>query len=107
MDDAFEMRRFERRRDLRGQPQRFGGRERPRILGADDRHAVDVLHHQIVWADIVNLADVGMVECGDCLGFAPESFTELRRGYFDRHVAIQAGVSGSIHFSHAARPNGR
>jgi hypothetical protein len=107
MDDAFEVRRLERGRDLRSQPQRFGGRERARILGGNDRRAVDVLHHQVARADIVNLANVGMVESRDGLGFSLEPFAELRSGYLDRHIAIQAGVSGSVHLSHAARPEGR
>jgi len=30
---------------------------------------VDVLHDQKIRADVVNLADVGMIECGDGFGF--------------------------------------
>jgi hypothetical protein len=107
MDDALEVRRLERRCNLDCQPQRFAGRERARFFGGDDRRAVDALHDQVARADIVDLADVGVVECRDCLGFPLEPFAELRGGYFDRDVAIQARVSGSIHFTHAARAEGR
>ena len=42
-----------------------------------ERRALDVLHHQIVGTDIVELADVGMIERGDGLGLTLESFVEL------------------------------
>ena len=45
--------------------------------GPVDRLAFDVLHHQVVRADVVELADVGMIQGGDGAGFALEAFAEL------------------------------
>ena len=64
--------------------------------------AFDVLHHQIVGADVVDLADVGMIQRGDSLGFALEAFGKLRGRDFDGDVAIQARIVGAIHLAHAA-----
>ena len=51
--------------------------------GSFRRPAFDILHHQLVWADVVQRADVGMVERGDGAGFAFEAFGELLLGAFD------------------------
>jgi hypothetical protein len=58
-------------------------------------------------ADIVDLADVGMIQRGDSSGFTLEPLAELRAGNFDRDVPIQTRVLGAIHFCHAARANKR
>lgn len=36
--------------------------ERRKVVGGGDRRAVDKLHHQIIRADIVERADIGVVE---------------------------------------------
>ena len=66
------------------------------------RLALDELHHQVVGADVVNLADVGMVQRRDGFGFALEAFAELRGGNFDGDVAIQPWIVRLPHFAHAA-----
>jgi hypothetical protein len=53
-----------------------------------------------------DLADVGMVQRGDGMGFPLESFTELRGGNLDRHVALQPGIMRFVDLSHAARADG-
>jgi hypothetical protein len=69
--------------------------------------ALDLLHHEVVGTDFVNLADVGMVQRRDGLGFAFVSFIELRGGDFDCHISIQARVARAIHLADAARSDGR
>ena len=88
MNDPFGVRGFERGSDLPGEPQRLSRRKSLRLFTVNDRPPVDVLHDQIVRADIVNLADVGMIQCGDGFGFTLEALAELRAGNFDRDVPI-------------------
>ncbi len=102
MDDAFFVGGIQGVGDLRGVLR--GDGEGERTLGTG---AFDQLHHDIVGADIVNLADVGVVEGGDGSGFPLEAFVETLGGNFDGYVAIEAGVVGSIDFAHAARAEGR
>ena len=60
-------------------------------------------------ADVVQRADVGVVELGDGAGLALEAGAELRAGrqvggqHLDRHVAAQAGVVGAVDLAHPAR----
>src|SRR5439155_23089118 len=67
----------------------------------------------VLLADVVQRADMGMIEGGDCAGFAIESIAELRvarqpgRQDFNRDDAIQARIAGAIDFAHPAGPNGR
>jgi hypothetical protein len=56
----------------------------------------------MVWSDVVQMADVGVIERGDRAGLAREALGELRIGYFDGDVAIQPGIMGAIHFAHTA-----
>jgi hypothetical protein len=102
MHDALLVRGFESITYLRCDPQSFFERVRTsRSL------ALDVLHHQIVRSDIVNLADVGMIQRGDGLGLTLKALRELCCGDLNGHVAIQPGIVRSIHFAHPAFPDGR
>lgn len=56
MQETAPVSRLERIRNLPGQPQGFSDRH-----GTRYRRALDVLHHQVVVADIVQGANVGMV----------------------------------------------
>jgi hypothetical protein len=69
--------------------------------------AFDVLHHEVIRSDIANLADVGTIQCRNGLRLALKTFAELSSGDFDREVALQTPVSGSVHFSHATGTDGR
>ena len=59
-------------------------------------------------ADIVDAADVGMVECGDGARLALETSPrvgiarDLGRKDFDRHGAIEPRVARAIDLAHAA-----
>src|SRR5712691_13020430 len=55
------------------------------------RLALDELHHQVIRADVVNLADVGVIQRGDGFGFTFKAFRELRGGDLDRDITIQTG----------------
>lgn len=72
-----------------------------RLPSGDDGLPIHILHHQIIWPDVVNLADVGVVQCSDGFGFALETLGELRSRYFDRDHAIQARIRCGIDLAHA------
>jgi hypothetical protein len=42
-----------------------------------------------------------MIQRGDGFRFPLEPLAELGLGNFDRHIAIQPGIPGAIHFAHA------
>jgi hypothetical protein len=67
-----------------------------------ERFSLDVLHHQIVRADVVQRADVRMIEGGDRTRFALEPVRERRLQNLDRDRAIQARIVGFVHLAHAA-----
>ena len=102
MRDALLVRGVESIANLRGVLQRLI--ERQRSL---ERRALDVLHHQVIRPDIVERADVGMIQRRDSARFALESFAELGLGNLDRDDAIEARVAGLVHLAHAARADGR
>jgi hypothetical protein len=72
-----------------------------------------VLHNKevdaVLLADVMERADVGMIQRGDGAGFAFKAFASLWVGShvsgqdFDRHCAIQPRVARPIDFAHAAR----
>ncbi len=88
MRNAFFVRGIQRIQNLIGV---FGGlfeRQRPM-----QRRAVDVLHHQIIGADIVDLADVRMIERRHRARLAFKAFAEFLLGDLQRDNAIQPGVA--------------
>jgi hypothetical protein len=69
---------------------------------ASERLAFHQFHHQVVRPDVIELANVGMVQGGDGAGLAFEAIGEPLRCDFDRHHAVQPGVAGLPDFTHAA-----
>ena len=74
---------------------------------AFERCTFDELHHQVVRSDIVELADVGVVEGGNGSGFVFESFVNWAWETLIATIAIEAGIAGFVDFAHAARADGR
>jgi len=82
-----------------------------------ERLAFEILHDEEVGAlfatDVMERADVRMVQRRDGARFAVEAFAELRirrqrvRQDLDRHRAIEARIARPIHLPHAARAEGR
>src|SRR5260370_9146412 len=97
MHDALLVRGLERFGDLSSIIQRGLHRKR-----AGEIFAFHQFHHQEVWPDIVELADVGVVEGSDHPRFALETLAELRRADLDGDLALQARVAGLIPLTHAA-----
>ena len=92
--------------------QHFIQRQRTFSQPLRDRLPFEQLHHQVVdsilRADVVEVANVGMIQGGDSPGLTLQPLPQLRgRGKmggknFDGHLAVQASVVRAIHFAHAA-----
>ena len=76
-----------------------------------ERLSVKVLHGDEgvagIFADVVDGADVGVVQCGSGLGFAAEAgeglgiFGDVVRKKLEGHEAVQAGVFRFVNDAHA------
>ena len=98
--------------DLRRQPESFLGRYR-----SAERVAVQILHDQevnaILIADVVQGADVRMIQPGDRTSFLLEALACLRiighvRGQdLDRDRTIEPGVSRFVDLTHPTSPDAR
>ena len=104
-------------RDLHPEAQDVFDRQRTFGEPLRQRLALNELEDQVVElfapdrlaSDVVQGADVGMVERGDTLGLALEARPELRVGgelrreQLQGHVPREAGVAGPINLAHAPR----
>jgi len=98
--------------DFDGERERGIEVHRPALDRVLEGHAVQKLHYDVglsvLLANVVNGADVGMIQRRGGLRFAPETAQGLRVfGYFvrqklERNKAIQSRVLGLVHNAHAA-----
>jgi hypothetical protein len=112
MDDALFMGRVERVGNLPCQGQSFVDGQRPLADPARQRDTVDQLEDQGLPAaglfEAVNRRDVGMIESGKGLRLSPEAREPVRlelvraREHLEHDVAIELGVVGAEHLTHAA-----
>ena len=110
------MRFVERASDLYDVAEHLVQRQRALLQAAGERLALPVLHDDEVDArvatNVVNGADVGMVERCDGFRFALEGGTRVsiarcvRRQHFDRHSAIESCVACTIDLAQAAGAEG-
>jgi hypothetical protein len=81
--------------------------ERPiQRKGPFQRRAFDVLHYQVVGADVVELADVRMVQRRHRARFALEALGEFLLGDLNGD-AVQPRIPRPLHLAHASRANER
>ena len=116
VDDAVAVRAIERVGDLGRVADDLVGRQRPARQPRGQRLALEVLHDQegdaVLLADVVEHADVRVVQRPDDAGFAVEALAELRVGGelrrqdLDRDLAIEAGVDGAVDLPHASGGDG-
>src|SRR6516165_11937853 len=112
MDDPHAVSRGERVSDLNRALECLIERERTFLQSELERLALEILHDQerrpVLLADVIQRADVGMIELRDRAGLAVESLAELRIGsqrggeHFDRNDPIETGVARAVDLTHAA-----
>ncbi len=97
VDDAFAVRCVEGVEDLPGVLDGFVHWQR-----AFERSAVDQFHHQVIRADVVDLADVRMIQRRDGAGLAFKTVREFGLQNFHTDITVQPCVTRFPHFTHAA-----
>ena len=102
MNDALGMRGGQGPRDLRAILNGLLDGELAAFQARRQCLTLHQLHHQVIGADVVQRADVGMVQCGDGSGFAFKPVGELFLRDFYGHLAAQARVGCAEHLTHAA-----
>ena len=115
VDDSLGVRRIQRVGNLDAQRQDGLRLHRPAADAVLQRHPVQVLHHQkrliAVLADLVNGADVGMVEGRGGARLAAEAFQRLRvlrhviGQELQSHEAAKFSVFGLVDDTHPAPPS--
>src|SRR5262249_49081342 len=113
MHDAFFVSGVQRVGDLARGRQRFGERQRSSREAFGQRFALDKLENQrgnaVVFLDVVNRGNVGVIECGQQVRLAFEArdaFSiggEEARKNLDGDVAPKPRVVGAIDLAHSAR----
>ena len=113
MNDTIAVGGFESVRDLHTVAERLLDAERPSFETAGERFASHVLHDQkrsaLLLADVVERADVGMIEPRDGTRFTFETLDSFASGQlghandFQRDSAIETSVAGAVNLAHAAR----
>ena len=106
----------ERVADLNGDAIQVRKRQRAARQAVGESFAFHVLHHQVrgavTAANVVERADVGVVEGGDGAGFALESLQnvgtagEILSEDLDGDGAVEARIAAAIHFPHTSSPGG-
>ena len=97
MDDPRVVRRGKSIGHLRGNVKQLAWR-----VDGCDRCPVHQFHDQIVRSDVIELADIGVVERGDCAGFVLEPFAERLLRDLDGDGATEARIASLVHFAHPA-----
>src|SRR5260370_28716297 len=96
MHNALLVRGFERLRNLTSIIQRCLNWKR-----AGEILALNQFNHQEVWPDVVEVADIGVVERRNHSRFPFETHAELCHADLDCEDALQASVTCLIHLTHA------
>src|ERR1700747_1910715 len=102
MRDTLAMRRFERAGQLNGKRQRLIERK-----GPFDFRSFHILHDQVIRPDVIELANVRMIQGGYRTRPALNPVTELRGRSLEGDDAIKPRIAGFPHLAHAARADAR
>ncbi len=112
MDDAFAVGGIERVCNFDGQVEKYLGFDRAAADEVLQRLAVQEFHYDIgaavLFTDIVNGANVGMIQRGSCLSLSFKTRERLWRfryiigQEFQRNETMQAGVFGLVNNAHAS-----
>ena len=92
---------FERVGDLLGGLQRLIQRKRALLDPFCQRRPFHQFHHQVIGSDVVDVANVGMIQRRHRVYLAGEAGAEALGGNLDGHVPPHPRIVGAIHFAHA------
>jgi hypothetical protein len=102
VDNALLVGGFEGIGDLAGDRERLVQRDRACFDPLGQRRPLYQLHHQVVGTDVIDLADVGVIQRRHRARLALETVSEALRRNLDRHIASHARIEGAVHLTHAA-----
>src|SRR6516164_5246404 len=102
MQNAARVRLLKSARHLYRQPHRFLHGQRTL-----DGFPVDKLHYQVIRSDVVERADMWMIQRGDGPRFLLESGAAFVLEFLYRDYSIQARIASLADLAHAACTNGR
>jgi hypothetical protein len=63
-------------------------------------HALDILHDQVIGADVIKRADMRMIESGRGVSLALKALAEAFLAGFNRYEPIQACIAGLPYLPH-------
>ena len=114
MNDSVRVRGVETCGDLPGQRDRLSNRNRAARNPVRQRLAFDELHDEkvdaLVGSDVVERADIEVLDGGDRPGLALEALQQagfprdVCRKNLDGDRAIEAGIARAVHLAHGAGP---
>jgi hypothetical protein len=107
MNDALVVRAAKSAGDLEAVLQDLLGRKRALAQTCSECLPLDKLHDEVIGPDIIERADVRMIERGNRMRLAVEAPAELLGGDFDGYWTIETGIDASINVTHSARTNQR
>ncbi len=81
---------FQRIGNLLRDTESFFERNRAFFKPLSQSETLDVLHDQVIRANVVEGADVGVIQRGNRAGFAFKAIRELPRGDFDGDIAPES-----------------
>ena len=99
MHDSLLVRGFERIGDLPRDIDRFVERNGTLSDSVGQRRPFHQFHHQVIRPDVVEMADIVMVERRDGSRFLAEAIAELFGSDFDGYLAADARIAGAIDLS--------
>jgi hypothetical protein len=105
MDNAARVRGGDRIRDVNRVVQRLVQTQPAFRNDLIELATLDQLHHEEIRADIVERADVGMIQRSDQTGFTGKAFAEVAGRELQGDHPIEARVAGRPHFAHPAPPD--
>ena len=117
MHDTVAVRSLEAVSDFGANAEEQIEREGRFLEAVGESFALEMFHDEVadavLLANVVEMADIGMIEGRDGAGFAFETFAsfgffgKMRGKNFDGDFAVEAGVEGAVDFAHAAGTEGR
>lgn len=102
MKNLLRVRSFQRAGDLQRRAHGF-----VRCDGTLNRRTLHILKYQIVRPDVINLADMRMIQRCNGAGFLLKARTMLALELLDGDKPVEACVASFPDLAHTTRPNGR